>query len=448
MRAGTPLPTGAASGMATQPLTPGLAALPDYAAGGVLGGADLSGALGTLPADDPVRALYANLRPPTPMPLPPVNVRPQGWQQRVGATLGASPFHPQINPHASFLESLALSGAASLGNSLAGAGARDYQNAQRQQADAQSGVATTNADAIKAYQSQVEEARKAIASHASELAKAKGLRHPMTAQVFGMLKDAMNPDQQARAMTDGLAPDEVKDVMEQHKALHPTDPLATAEALFKFKQDNAPESGVEDIVSGAYNTDMKGNKYFDTSRVGAKNRDAATAYALSQGITPVSTTQAAALSRIDDAEMNVRNVMSQVKQFAPKDAFGRPVQVLKLKWDQLTQANPVVAGYQANAISAINTLQALAAGAGSGLRINKAEIDRAIASDQPVIGDTIATASQKYANVLAMLEHARAVIVTRDRSTLEGGVNATDANAPKSTAAQHGITGVDLSKEQ
>src|ERR1039457_2812097 len=96
------------------------------------------------------------------------------------------------------------------------------------------------------------------------------------------------------------------------------------------------------------------------------------------------------------------------------------------------QTDPRFAQFQLARDTAIKTVQALAGGAGSGLRLNMGEIDTA-ASNLPNITDNIGYASEKINGLKQLLtnqlnETLPGLISTSSQQTGNGSVDLSDLN--------------------
>jgi hypothetical protein len=154
--------------------------------------------------------------------------------------------------------------------------------------------------------------------------------------------------------------------------------------------------GGASMLSQYMRTTASGNKYIDLSTVTDPTENAALQNAArSEGIMPVTTDQAQKLQNIDDTRTNLAQISAQ---FAKIGGSG-PVQTLFGSGipQEISGAfgNADVGSFQAWRTAAINSIQALAGGSGSGVRINQAEINAAMENDIPSMGDTIAQANAK-----------------------------------------------------
>jgi len=135
---------------------------------------------------------------------------------------------------------------------------------------------------------------------------------------------------------------------------------------------------------------------------------------------------AKAIREIDESKINTRAVWDSIESSLPKDAQGRLLGgALKIQLGQLLQSGDgkAAAAYGSWRTQAIKTLQALAGGMGSGLRINGAEIKLSLENDIPKPTDTVEVAAQKLSHIFTLLNNHQAMNLTNDRSALNPAIN-------------------------
>lgn len=138
-----------------------------------------------------------------------------------------------------------------------------------------------------------------------------------------------------------------------------------------------------------------GTPYFDTNQITASQIPMAQAYATQTGIHYVNPDDASKLNNINVTTQN----LSELKSFADSKLYNAPGLLNGI----LNTAGSVLGGSTATQFNsmrqvAINSIQSLAGGAGSGLRINQGEIAQAV-SNLPTIWDSKGQADTKL-NVL------------------------------------------------
>lgn len=168
---------------------------------------------------------------------------------------------------------------------------------------------------------------------------------------------------------------------------------------------------ISDVSSGNVQdftqTTTNGGKFINTDSISdAKVKAAVQNAARKQGITIVDKAAAGKLQAIDDTRTNLANITNSFNQFAYPNAATRDTVGLfglgKTIKD-IFQTDSNISSFKSWRTAAINSIQALAGGQGSGLRINQAEINAATQNDIPNITDTMEVGKQKIANLTAQL---------------------------------------------
>ncbi len=189
----------------------------------------------------------------------------------------------------------------------------------------------------------------------------------------------------------------------------PADKLDLAikqQQLIKAKNDNAASSNLS-ALSPYTKTDYSGNAYIDLSALSPTDK-AKYAKLVPVG-TPLLLTagDASKINAISDTKTNLQNISDSIngilnnKEVPSSQGIGNSIK------GALGNAN--IGSFKAYRTAIINSVQALAGGAGSGLRINKAEIDAAMNNDLPVItgihADNLQQAQAKLANLNKQLDN-------------------------------------------
>lgn len=137
-----------------------------------------------------------------------------------------------------------------------------------------------------------------------------------------------------------------------------------------------------------------GTSYINSDKVDDKILPFAKSQAPQMGIPVLSTEDVAKTRALDVTTQNLSSLNGIMTNILSSGFTGR-VQGLTLNPLQaLTQSNPDIASFNVYRDTAINTIQALAGGSGSGFRLNQAEIDTAV-SNIPTINDNLETAQSK-----------------------------------------------------
>jgi hypothetical protein len=179
--------------------------------------------------------------------------------------------------------------------------------------------------------------------------------------------------------------------------------------LDKLREDAKPLDITPNIQ-----TTVTGKQYLDGSTYTGSAHEKAVAAAGAAGVPIVNKEQADALSQVDNARANQRDILSQIESVVPESAAGRPGAWISKKLADVFQTDDQKAAFGSWRTAAINTLRATAGA--KGLRINQAEISQAIENDIPKLTDTLGVARQKVANITTLLNNVENSIVVRNRA--------------------------------
>ena len=147
-------------------------------------------------------------------------------------------------------------------------------------------------------------------------------------------------------------------------------------------------------------TTANGNKYVDLSTVtDAKEKAALQDAAQAAGVPPVTDADAAKINAIDDTRSNLaKQIEDQFAKVGYTNGFTKALGGFGAS-NSVEEAfgNADIGSFNAWRTAAINSIQALAGGVGSGIRINQAEINSAMENDIPNKSDTVAVGNAKIA---------------------------------------------------
>jgi len=173
--------------------------------------------------------------------------------------------------------------------------------------------------------------------------------------------------------------------------------------------DSTPGSTGNQVLDN--NTQFSGNvPWIDGASIkGAKAQDAAQKNAAIMGVPFITNVaQVGALQKIETSNDNLTAINNQIDGMLPVDGTGRVLGGAEGNLlSSYFQTNDQLAAFNSWRSAAIGILEALAGGAGSGLRINKDAIALSQEQDIPQITDTVGTAMQKYADISKQLEDAQ-----------------------------------------
>lgn len=181
--------------------------------------------------------------------------------------------------------------------------------------------------------------------------------------------------------------------------------MQQAGAMERQKQQQQADSAAA-VSAGSGGQDLRvtssGARYADVSQYTGKVKNDLVNYYKSQHV-PVAATPAdvLALHDIDTARLGQQQMYDGILGKLPKDAGGRILGGPENKLSQFFQTDVDIAAFNSWRALAIRSLRAMSGS--TGLRINKSEIELAVANDIPQITDTVAVALQKAKNVNAML---------------------------------------------
>jgi hypothetical protein len=161
--------------------------------------------------------------------------------------------------------------------------------------------------------------------------------------------------------------------------------------------------GGEDVgVAADVRTTGSGRQYVDLSKYKGKDYSAAQQQAHAMGVYGANASESDALQNIDTARQNMAEIEKSVPKL-PTSSLSRLAVGPMNKIEAITQIDPDLAAWGTYRTAAIQAMRAMAGS--KGLRINRSEIEAAMANDIPEITDTQATAKQKIERVNKMLDH-------------------------------------------
>lgn len=197
--------------------------------------------------------------------------------------------------------------------------------------------------------------------------------------------------------------------------------------------NNGPGSAATDLTQYTKTT-ANGNKYVDLSTV--TNPDERTALeneAEAAGLQPPTDDNISKLNAIADTRANLGNIATQFQNGVGYQngltktlgGFGVSNDIASLFGDSN------ISSFNAWRTAAINSIQALAGGSGSGVRINQAEINAAMENDIPNKGETVAQGMAKIAVLNKQLDNWENQILNKT----DGSSNSSTGAAPQNNSA-------------
>jgi hypothetical protein len=198
------------------------------------------------------------------------------------------------------------------------------------------------------------------------------------------------------------------------------------------QQDN---SIVQTNVHQISGTDSTG-KQFSTNFINltdfpdAASKKQAMQYGADNGIPVLNPAEGEKMVAVTNAYTNIDKIASGVQNLLDKNMgwnIGKGVENTMASF----LGNEDIRSFNAWRTAVINNVQALAGGAGSGLRINQAEIDTALKNDLPVISgigaDTVKSATAKLDRLKEQLDSWRGTILDKGNTAGSGGGGSGDA---------------------
>jgi len=205
----------------------------------------------------------------------------------------------------------------------------------------------------------------------------------------------------------------------QALGVDPNAPLSSIDAnkiaAFQAQKESGAQisqqtPGTNQLLQSYTDHTPDGYKYIDQSKLEGTQKDAITYLARQAGVPILNGDEVAKVKAIQASELNLGNIQNAALGFLPSDPLSRVVVGPSNKLADFFQTNSDISAFNAWRSAVINNVQALAGGAGSGLRINQAEIDTALKNDLPEITDTAATAQSKIATLKSQLTTWKTVI--------------------------------------
>jgi hypothetical protein len=179
-------------------------------------------------------------------------------------------------------------------------------------------------------------------------------------------------------------------------------PINPSSVLFTQSQTKSA-STMSPLVSQYLQTTTDGSKYINLDRVASNQQNAIRIQASKAGIPALGPEEVAKVRSLDITTQNLAQMKLAVDKFAGSGLWGSLGKGNLSKIAAATQSDPNIAAFGTFRDTAINSIQALAGGSGSGFRLNQAEINTAV-SNLPTISDNKETAEKKIALMQGFLD--------------------------------------------
>jgi hypothetical protein len=161
-------------------------------------------------------------------------------------------------------------------------------------------------------------------------------------------------------------------------------------------QNQQPQAPAQ--LQPALATLSDGTPFINQDKIPSQFQALAQLYSSQTGIPILTGDEVTKARSIDITTQNLQQIANTIPQILGSGLGGRIQGVIGNNLQALFQTNPTIASFQTYRDTAINAIQALAGGSGSGFRLNQAEIDTAT-SNLPTITDNLETAQNKLAVV-------------------------------------------------
>lgn len=188
----------------------------------------------------------------------------------------------------------------------------------------------------------------------------------------------------------------VQDVYNSTSSL--INPTGSGGSSTSFGSASALPTSLQPYVSNG----PSGGAYINLDKVPAQQKEFAKQQAARAGVAALDTTEVAKVRSIQITNDNLQKMEDSVDKILGSGAIGRITGSLQNYFKNKFQTDPEVSSFNTYRDTAINAIQALAGGSGSGFRLNQSEIDTAT-SNLPTIYDNIETAKGKLNKVRSFL---------------------------------------------
>lgn len=277
---------------------------------------------------------------------------------------------------------------------------------------AQEGIQAQRASLIKARADNLAALRDAQQQKAEAAKQAGDLESELKARTSLEKLSQVHADvlyQSQRADAAALREQQDNAAMERERLRAATDlRIAGIQAAAKGA---AAGEGDTSILDNEVKQNSQGKSYLPLTNIPPKAKMAALAYAKANGIPAVSAKDDDRLGRLDIARQNVGDMIESLRTFAPKD-FRDVGTMAKNKLADISGANPEIRNYHTFYEALIEQLVALAGGTGSGVRINKAEIDR-LQKVAPTVTTPLPVAERWAERVLKLIDNTESPVLGR-----------------------------------
>lgn len=270
------------------------------------------------------------------------------------------------------------------------------------------------------YNNQMNAFRDGIKTLASD--NPQGLLAAMQADpIYAQRVQSANPAYTSQALQGLVSTKQVDNQIKQATLAH------TLAETAKLNRDSSGSIGNGLSLKDYVTISTKGNQYVDLSTVSDKaEKKAVETQARASGIPVVTDANAGKMNAIEDTRNNLDNIQAQFDKIGYSNGFTKATGGLGFGLSNRVAdffGSTNVGSFKAWRTAAINSVQALAGGTGSGLRINQAEIDAATKNDIPNISDTVAVGKAKMDVLRAQLDGWEKILTGSNNRQTQGGTN-------------------------
>lgn len=301
---------------------------------------------------------------------------------------------PQLTPGDTFLPTL-IGGLASV-----------LQGNQGPTDRAQAGIQQKKSDLLKARADNLAQLRDVYSQKADEAQKAGDLetteKYRTKIETLGKTLDLI------KSNADRASREEIASIRAQSAA-----EVAGVRAQSAIDLQNAKNEGKASNDMSYLGNEVKANsvgvRYLPLTNIGAKDKIATLKWAKENGYIAVDPKNSERLDKLDIARQNLVDMENAANELLPKnenDFQG----IAANKWNEMRKADARISDFRGFYEALIENLVAVAGGAGSGVRINQAEIKR-LTADAPT-----ATTPLPYA--LGWIKRAKRLIENTERPVL------------------------------
>jgi hypothetical protein len=193
---------------------------------------------------------------------------------------------------------------------------------------------------------------------------------------------------------------------------------AAAIEVAKINAAAKGESGVTaqlDYFDSLTRTTRNGNTFLDLTNVpnNPKVRNAALSYAKSKNMMALNINDSSRMVAMENSYENMDAITQAIKGFLPRTGASRLLLGPGNTFGRIFQTNPALGSFGNTKLAAIQGIQALAAGFGSGFRLTNAEVQIAV-DNWPKITDDLPTALAKLQWERSWMEHKERALLSRD----------------------------------